>query len=267
MSSYRAPLRDMSVRPARTRRHRRDRETSRLRGDGRGARSRCSKKPRRSQARCSIRSTSAGDREGCTWNDGEVTTPHGLQRGVQAVRPSRLDRLAGSDRVRRPRAAAAAARRRRSRCGTAPTSASPTARCSTKARSKRSNSCGSDEQKKTYIPKLVSGEWTGTMCLTEPQAGSDLAAVRTQGRARRRPLPDQRAEDLHHVRRARHGAEHHSPRSRAAARRARRHQGHLDVHRAESARQRRRHARRTQRRLLRGHRAQARASTATRRAR
>ena len=39
---------------------------------------------------------------------------------------------------------------------------------------------GSDEQKKKYIPKLVSGEWTGTMCLTEPQAGSDLAAVRTK---------------------------------------------------------------------------------------
>jgi alkylation response protein AidB-like acyl-CoA dehydrogenase len=40
--------------------------------------------------------------------------------------------------------------------------------------------CGSDAQKHTYIPKLVSGEWTGTMCLTEPQAGSDLAAVRTK---------------------------------------------------------------------------------------
>ncbi|MDP9018336.1 MAG: acyl-CoA dehydrogenase C-terminal domain-containing protein [Candidatus Eremiobacteraeota bacterium] len=39
---------------------------------------------------------------------------------------------------------------------------------------------GSDEQKKKYIPNLVSGEWTGTMCLTEPQAGSDLAAVRTK---------------------------------------------------------------------------------------
>jgi len=39
---------------------------------------------------------------------------------------------------------------------------------------------GSEEQKQTYIPRLVSGEWTGTMCLTEPQAGSDLAAVRTK---------------------------------------------------------------------------------------
>ena len=40
--------------------------------------------------------------------------------------------------------------------------------------------CGTDQQKKTYVPKLVSGEWTGTMVLTEPQAGSDLAAVRTR---------------------------------------------------------------------------------------
>jgi len=39
---------------------------------------------------------------------------------------------------------------------------------------------GSDEQKAAYLPKMVSGEWTGTMNLTEPQAGSDLAAVRTR---------------------------------------------------------------------------------------
>ena len=39
---------------------------------------------------------------------------------------------------------------------------------------------GSDELKQRYMPKLVSGEWTGTMNLTEPQAGSDLAAVRTK---------------------------------------------------------------------------------------
>ena len=39
---------------------------------------------------------------------------------------------------------------------------------------------GTDAQKQTYVPKLVSGEWTGTMNLTEPQAGSDLALVRTR---------------------------------------------------------------------------------------
>ena len=39
---------------------------------------------------------------------------------------------------------------------------------------------GSAAQKDLYLPKLVSGAWTGTMCLTEPQAGSDLAAIRTR---------------------------------------------------------------------------------------
>jgi alkylation response protein AidB-like acyl-CoA dehydrogenase len=39
---------------------------------------------------------------------------------------------------------------------------------------------GSDALKQTYLPKMVAGEWTGTMNLTEPQAGSDLAAVRTR---------------------------------------------------------------------------------------
>jgi alkylation response protein AidB-like acyl-CoA dehydrogenase len=45
---------------------------------------------------------------------------------------------------------------------------------------------GSDELKSIYLEKLVSGKWTGTMNLTEPQAGSDLAMVRT----RAEPQPD-----------------------------------------------------------------------------
>ena len=40
--------------------------------------------------------------------------------------------------------------------------------------------CGSPEQKRKFLPKMVSGEWTGTMNLTEPQAGSDLAQIRTR---------------------------------------------------------------------------------------
>jgi alkylation response protein AidB-like acyl-CoA dehydrogenase len=39
---------------------------------------------------------------------------------------------------------------------------------------------GSEAQKQRFVPKLISGDWTGTMNLTEPQAGSDLAAVRTR---------------------------------------------------------------------------------------
>ncbi len=39
---------------------------------------------------------------------------------------------------------------------------------------------GSDELRETYLAKLVSGEWTGTMCLTEPQCGTDLGMIRTK---------------------------------------------------------------------------------------
>ena len=39
---------------------------------------------------------------------------------------------------------------------------------------------GTEAQKQTYVPKLIAGVWTGTMNLTEPQAGSDLALVRTR---------------------------------------------------------------------------------------
>ncbi len=45
---------------------------------------------------------------------------------------------------------------------------------------------GSPEQQATYLPKMIDGSWTGSMNLTEPQAGSDLSAVRT----RAEPQPD-----------------------------------------------------------------------------
>ncbi len=47
---------------------------------------------------------------------------------------------------------------------------------------------GTPAQQQLYLPKMISGEWTGTMNLTEPQAGSDLAMVRT----RAEPQPDGR---------------------------------------------------------------------------
>ena len=42
------------------------------------------------------------------------------------------------------------------------------------------NACGSDELKDKYLPKLVAGEWFGTMCLSETQAGSSLADIRSK---------------------------------------------------------------------------------------
>ncbi len=41
---------------------------------------------------------------------------------------------------------------------------------------------GADWMKKLYLEKMYTGEWSGTMCLTEPQAGSDLAAVKTKAK-------------------------------------------------------------------------------------
>ena len=45
---------------------------------------------------------------------------------------------------------------------------------------------GTPEQKALYLPKLTSGEWTGTMCLTEPHCGTDLGLLRTKAE----PQPD-----------------------------------------------------------------------------
>ena len=54
---------------------------------------------------------------------------------------------------------------------------------------------GSEQQKRLYLEKLVSGEWTGTMNLTEPQAGSDLGALRT----RAVPADDPRWGDYYRI--------------------------------------------------------------------
>ena len=45
---------------------------------------------------------------------------------------------------------------------------------------------GTEEQKQTYLTKLITGEWTGTMCLTEPHCGSDLGIMKTKAE----PNPD-----------------------------------------------------------------------------
>ena len=62
---------------------------------------------------------------------------------------------------------------------------------------------GSDELKETYLAKIVSGEWPATMNLTEPQAGSDVGALKT----RAEPVGDGSwkltgHQDLHHLWRA-----------------------------------------------------------------
>ena len=71
-------------------------------------------------------------------------------------------------------------------------------------------------RKRLYLPKMVAGEWSGTMNLTEPQCGTDLGLIKTKAvPQRRRLLRDLRHEDLHLGRRARSRREHHPSRARA----------------------------------------------------
>jgi alkylation response protein AidB-like acyl-CoA dehydrogenase len=93
---------------------------------------------------------------------------------------------------------------------------------------------GSEELKRIWLPKLVTGEWNGTMNLTEPQAGSDVGALKT------RAIPNgdgtysnQRHEDLHHLRRARSHRQYRAPGACPASGRTGGHEGHLALPRAQ----------------------------------
>ena len=124
----------------------------------------------------------------------------------------------------------------------------PTTRCTATAR---------DELKDLYLPKLVDGTWSGTMCLTEPHCGTDLGLLRTKAvPAGDGSYRDHRHQDLHLGRRARPDREHRPPGPGPPARRPAGHQGHQPVPRAEVPARGRRHARCPQRRRLRRHRAQ-----------
>ena len=119
------------------------------------------------------------DKEGCSWRDGEVTTPRGFKDAYAQFAKAGWIGLPVPDEYGGQ--------------GLPQLLLGPTLEMWNAANVGFANGpllnqgaieaielCGSDEQKKRYIPKLVSGEWTGTMCLTEPQAGSDLAAVKTK---------------------------------------------------------------------------------------
>ena len=60
---------------------------------------------------------------------------------------------------------------------------------------------GTDEHKQRYLVPAIKGEKIGALAITEPDAGSDVAALRTKRRAGRRRLGGERREDLHHQRR------------------------------------------------------------------
>ena len=121
----------------------------------------------------------SGDEEGCTFDNGKVTTPKGFKdayrqfaeggwcgltaspeyggQGLPETLQYLVDEMVGSANVS---------------FGLYPGLTQGTIVCL--------SAHGTDEQKSIYVPKLVSGEWQGTMCLTEPHAGSDLGLLRAK---------------------------------------------------------------------------------------
>ena len=126
-----------------------------------------------------------GDREGCRWDDGKVTTPTGFKEAyaqyVEGGWPS-LSHQEQHGGQGLPES-----------LGTPISEMTSTANWAWSMYPALSHGAmntlaahGTDEQKQTYLQKLISGEWTGTMCLTESHCGTDLGLLRT----RAEPLPD-----------------------------------------------------------------------------
>ena len=183
----------------------------------------------------------------------------GLEGGLSRLGGGRLERARRAGAMGRPGAAARAQRRLHRDVELGRHGVRPRAGADHGRASMRSPRTAATSSSAPISPKLVSGEWMGTMQLTEPQAGSDVGALAHQGRARRRrQLPHHRPENLHHLWRARSHRQHHPFGAGAAAGRAGRHARHLAVPGAEIPGQRRRLARRAQRRARPFDRAQAR---------
>ncbi len=120
-----------------------------------------------------------GDEQGCTWNEGEVTTPDGFKEAYQQYVEGGWPTLAqnvdfGGQGL--PHS-----------LSTAITELFSSANHSFAMYPGLSHGAlatieahGSDMHKNIFMPKLVEGSWTGTMCLTEPHCGTDLGMLRTK---------------------------------------------------------------------------------------
>ncbi|HZM35435.1 MAG TPA: acyl-CoA dehydrogenase [Burkholderiales bacterium] len=121
----------------------------------------------------------SGDKEGSIWKDGEVTTPKGFKQayrqyveGGWAALP--FDEGWGGQGL--PKLVATAVEEML----TSANMSFSLCPLLTQGAIHALELCGSDALRKAYLPKMVQGTWTGTMNLTEPQAGSDLALVKTK---------------------------------------------------------------------------------------
>ena len=121
----------------------------------------------------------SGDQEGCTIADGEVTTPKGFKEAYAEYVAGGWQGLSHPKEYGGQELPMSLNMLKAEMMGTANWSFTMYPGLSLGCMNTVFQ-FGSTEQKNTYMPKLVSGEWTGTMCLTEPQCGTDLGQVKTK---------------------------------------------------------------------------------------
>jgi alkylation response protein AidB-like acyl-CoA dehydrogenase len=122
---------------------------------------------------------SVGDTEGCTWSEGNVTTPTGFREAYQQYVDAGWPSMVQSEEL--------GGQGLPESLGTILSEMNGTANWSWAMYPGLSHGAmntlaahGTKEQQQAYLTKLVSGEWTGTMCLTESHCGTDLGLLKTR---------------------------------------------------------------------------------------
>ncbi len=120
-----------------------------------------------------------GDKQGSTWSDGEVRTPDGFRDAYAQFVAGGWSALA-CDPAHGGQGLPALLATAVEEMWHASNMAFALCPLLTRGAIEALSLCGTEAQKALYLPKMIEGVWTGTMNLTEPQAGSDLSAVRTR---------------------------------------------------------------------------------------
>ena len=127
----------------------------------------------------------SGDQEGCTFKNGEVTTPKGFKEAYAEYVAGGWQGISHPKQYGGQELPMSLNLLKSEMMGTANWSFTMYPGLSLGCMNTVFQ-FGTEAQKNTYMPPLVSGEWTGTMCLTEPQCGTDLGQVKTKAE----PQPD-----------------------------------------------------------------------------
>lgn len=120
-----------------------------------------------------------GDQQGCTWSEGEVTTPDGFKEAYQHYVDGGWPSMTQSETLGGQGLPESLGTVLSEMNGTANWSWSMYPGLSHGAMNTLS-AHGTEAQQQAYLTRLVSGEWTGTMCLTESHCGTDLGLLKTR---------------------------------------------------------------------------------------